>query len=322
MGNGLSTTGKWTFSDCPKLESIVIPDNIELIDENAFYNCISLKKVAIGNGVISIRKEAFKNCKALEEIETNNVRSIGESAFYSCDKLKSIHIGKALQSIRDYAFLGCYNLENIYIEDLKSWCSISYMNTSSSPTNYAHRIYYNDEEIQKLVLPNGLETITLWAFRQCESITSVIIPNSVKIVGQGAFSGCSNLSTIKIGEGIEQFESYCFSSCENIKDVYCFGSYPARQAGYQMFKDSYIEYATLHVPEGSIDNYKNWTPWSQFGSIVALTAKDTRINTIDINDSCNYVSVYSIDGSSTTNLKHGLNIVKMVDGTYKKIIKR
>jgi hypothetical protein len=36
------------------------------------------------------------------------------------------------------------------------------------------------------------------------------------------------------------------------------------------FKKTNIENATLHVPEVSVESYKNTIPWSGFGSIVAL----------------------------------------------------
>ena len=40
------------------------------------------------------------------------------------------------------------------------------------------------------------------------------------------------------------------------------------------FEGSYIEYATLHVPEVSINTYKERTPWSSFGTIKPLEGGD------------------------------------------------
>jgi hypothetical protein len=36
------------------------------------------------------------------------------------------------------------------------------------------------------------------------------------------------------------------------------------------FDNSNIQSATLHVPEGSVSDYANTAPWSQFGSIVGM----------------------------------------------------
>ena len=39
------------------------------------------------------------------------------------------------------------------------------------------------------------------------------------------------------------------------------------------FQDSYIEYATLHVPEVAYESYRTTDPWSQFGTIVGLSGE-------------------------------------------------
>ena len=38
-----------------------------------------------------------------------------------------------------------------------------------------------------------------------------------------------------------------------------------------VFDGSYPQYATLHVPDESLDTYRNQWPWSQFGTIVGLS---------------------------------------------------
>jgi hypothetical protein len=51
--------------------------------------------------------------------------------------------------------------------------------------------------------------------------------------------------------------------------VYCYAkSVPATESN--AFADSYIEYATLHVPTTSIDAYKAAAPWSEFKTFMGL----------------------------------------------------
>ena len=40
---------------------------------------------------------------------------------------------------------------------------------------------------------------------------------------------------------------------------------------YGSFEDSHLQYATLHVPDESVEYYKNTYPWSLFGTIVGLS---------------------------------------------------
>ena len=80
--------------------------------------------------------------------------------------------------------------------------------------------------------------------------TSVTIPNSVTSIRDTAFRSYKNL---------ENF--YCYA--ENFSSI-----------DVDIFKDSYIEYATLHVPSSAISYYQTTAPWSGFGTIKALESTD------------------------------------------------
>ena len=84
----------------------------------------------------------------------------------------------------------------------------------------------------------------------------------------------------------------------------------------------YIENATLHVPASSIDAYKNTRPWSRFGNIVALTDDDLKPSSIVLtnSDSSPYpIKYFNLDGKRVPKPQRGLNIIKMSDGTTKKM---
>lgn len=51
-----------------EMTSIVIPDGVTSIGDNAFYNCSSLTSVTIGDGVTSISNSAFSGCSSLTDI--------------------------------------------------------------------------------------------------------------------------------------------------------------------------------------------------------------------------------------------------------------
>ena len=86
-----------------------------------------------------------------------------------------------------------------------------------------------------------------------------------------------------------------------------------------IFKDSYIEYATLHVPAEAIDAYKNAEPWSGFGTIVALTEEEVKIKSI-VADSQNS-SFFTLDGKKTDALQKGINIIRTGNQTKKVFVK-
>ncbi len=67
------------------LESITIPGNVEIIDEEAFEGCFSLVTVEIESGVVSIGEDAFRACSVLESVVIPaSVEEIGDEAFVYC----------------------------------------------------------------------------------------------------------------------------------------------------------------------------------------------------------------------------------------------
>jgi hypothetical protein len=148
--------------------------------------------------------------------------------------------------------------------------------------------YKNDIEYSgDIVIPEAVEynggsysvtSIGSYAFQSCWSLTSVTIPNSVTSIGGSAFSGCSGLTAITIGSGVETIYEKAFAKCPELTDVYCYAEMvpSMEQANYpydpctDAFEDSYINYATLHVPTASIDAYKAVEPWASFKTIMGL----------------------------------------------------
>ena len=103
------------------------------------------------------------------------------------------------------------------------------------------------------------------------------IPDAVEWIGASAFEGSQNLTTLTIPSGVTYIGECAFADCNNFTDVYCYAE-NVPSTGSTVFGDTPtffgyqlpIASATLHVPAGSIEEYKTTSPWSDFGNIVAL----------------------------------------------------
>ena len=99
---------------------------------------------------------------------------------------------------------------------------------------------------------------------------SVTIDNSVESIGDYAFSYCKGLTSVIIGNSVESIGGFAFDGCSKLLEVYCYAE-KVPSTDVSAFGGSYPEYATLHVPDGSIESYKATEPWSGFGKIMGLS---------------------------------------------------
>ena len=74
-------------------------------------------------------------------------------------------------------------------------------------------------EIQSLVIADGVTSIGRYAFRGCSSITSVTIPDSVTSIGCDAFNGCSSLTSVTIPDSVTSIGEYAFRGCNSLACV-------------------------------------------------------------------------------------------------------
>ena len=229
--NSVTSIGNYAFSGCSGLTSVTIPNSVTSIGDHAFSGCSGLTSVTIPNSVTSIEEYAFSGCSSLTSVTIpNSVTSLGNGAFNGCSDLTSVTIPNSVTSIGAYTFDGCSSLTSVTI-------------------------------------PNSVTSIGQGAFCGCDGLTSVTIPNSVTSIGYNAFLGCSGLTSVTIGKSVKNIGSGAFANCADLIDVYCYAeSVPTTESN--AFDGSYTEYATLHVPAASIEQYKAKAPWSNFGAIV------------------------------------------------------
>ena len=108
------------------IQSYVIPNGINAIDDYAFSGCENLKSVKIPGSVTYIDRAAFHGCSGLVSITIgNSVTSIGDSAFKGCSSLTGVTIPGSVISIGGYVFKHAKNLESInYLGTKDQWNKI------------------------------------------------------------------------------------------------------------------------------------------------------------------------------------------------------
>ncbi len=254
--NSVTSIGVYAFCDCSSLTSITIPNSVTSIGERTFIGCAGLTSVTIPNSMTVIGEGVFCFCSGLTSVTIpNSVTSIGASAFYKCTGLTSVTIPNSVATIGEHAFYGCTSLTSVTIPN--------------SVTSIGKWAFSDSKSLITVTIPNSVTSIGLGTFEGCSGLTTVTIPNSLTSIGSHTFYGCIGLTSVTIGSEVKNIDDQAFAKCSELTDVYCYAEeVPSTKS--DAFQNSYVEYATLHVPAASISLYQATEPWSGFKSIVAI----------------------------------------------------
>ena len=75
------------------------------------------------------------------------------------------------------------------------------------------------DDIQKVVIEKGVESIGEYVFGGCGNVVSVTIPSSVDSIGFRAFEGCESLYSLDIPYGVTYIDYGSFSGCVSLKSI-------------------------------------------------------------------------------------------------------
>ena len=80
--------------------------------------------------------------------------------------------------------------------------------------------FYSHSNVTSIALPGtSLEMIGKSAFRGCTSLTSIVIPDSVTKLLQGALGGCTSLTDVTLGSSMEYIVEQAFVGCYSLTNI-------------------------------------------------------------------------------------------------------
>ncbi len=327
LKNHNSTThiGTAAFQSCTGLTSISIGNSVTKIGNSAFCNCTGLSEVSIPNSVIEIGSNAFDYCSKLRALSLpNSVTKIGSHSF-SYNILGSVTIPNSVISIGEHAFCSCTGLTTV---------NFNAVNCKSMGTE-SHPIFHGCSRLKTLNIGNDVKSIPNYAFKYCSELTEVTIPNTITTIGYQSFWGCSGMTKMTIGNSVTTISNEAFRFCDGLSEVTIpnsvatIGMYAFSECyldtvsvcniippncSYGAFNGSYS--ALLIAPEDSEGAYTTAREWKNFTNI----QNNTRVEALINNNCIVEVERYDIHGRLLSEPTKGINILKMSDGSVRKLL--
>lgn len=238
FNEGLEEIGFGAFMNCRGLEKIEIPDNVKILDEYMLFGCSKLTTIKLPKNLEEIKHGALSSCESLENLLLpNTLKIIGNGAFSACEKLVEIKIPSSVTSIGNYVFSYCLSLKEVTLP--KALDKIGEY-TFACDSNVQFKIEegnlnfiiedgilydskktvllkYNINKKEKVyVVPETVEKIAPFAFKDASNLEKIYLPDSLKEIGYGAFYGCTNLYLINIPKNVISIGEYAFDSCDKL----------------------------------------------------------------------------------------------------------
>ena len=226
--------------------------------------------------------------------------------------------------------------KNNYAGDVVIPESVVYEGNTYPVTGIASSAFSECPALTSVTVPNGVTTIEESAFKQCVRLTSITLGSSVESVETFAFSGCNNLKSLTfhcpvvngewfpqqvkevvIGSEVQSFVERSFGGYGGLANVYLLQEQPYEIA-IQVFSRNTYDLGILHVPVGTKELYKQTAGWNRFVNIEEDAP--TGINAAHCVKAAEEAARYTMDGRHLSKPQPGVNIVRMTDGTTKKVI--
>lgn len=234
------------FTNCYKLEKVILPSGVEEIAYNAFYSCSSLKEVFIPSTVKKMGANIFEECNSLKVINLEHT-SIPKSfhIYWNEDNIKvNLSIKKSADSYyhssvtKPISSNNIVNTTTVVEKKVESKPTIKVTPTVKQEDDLSDFIVEKDEKerliiaglknenLKHIIVPKSIKGIKEEAFYNNKNVEGLTTHDEFEYIGTRAFA-YSRIKRINLGKqtyvGFRSFE--CCEQLENIHIPYLTGEY-------------------------------------------------------------------------------------------------
>lgn len=343
----LKTIGSSAFGYCWSLQELQLPDDLDSIGEGAFMGCNSLETIYFPASLKSFDPYGFAGLSSLKEfiVDDNNENYASVNGVVFSKDLKTLvaypagidstvyDIPEGTETVGRFAFWGNEHLTDVNIpegvtsieESGFNGVKIADLRLPQSLKTIGRVAFGSNSSISIINIPDGVDSIADMAFFACNNVDSLYLGKSVRYIGEDAFSGIS-AKKLWLPESLEYvgkngLKSSGLTECQALgtTPAVCEGDVFGIQERKEVLQDNTP--STLYVPAGCTNAYAIAEGFKTFDNIVEMTT--TGINSVSAGANANATETarYDLSGKRLSAPTKGINIVKMSDGTVRKVMR-
>lgn len=232
-GLGYGGNGMGAFEGCYSLENIVFPsNNLKEIQGYSFANCSKLSSIVLPKTLRRAGAFAFYNCEGLQDITINGPTYVGGAAFAEPQKLNSLILNneKITEFSQKAQYLGFCQID----EDLKISSDTIKTSTYQFPITLNHwekvcefengivtagstgvddgDAFFNSNKVKSLTFKDGITSIGDNSFYSCPNLEKLELPDSLQTIGTNFLRNGDKLKNAVIPEGVKKIKDGFFAS--------------------------------------------------------------------------------------------------------------
>ena len=221
LPSGLISIGNNAFNQCTSLASVTFPEGLETIGIGAFSGCPSLTSVTLPESLTTVNVGVFSGCTSLASVTilAPSLSTYGKSVFYDTASGLKIYVPAA--SVDTYKTGWSTYADKIeaipWVRPGDGWDDATKTLTVNS--NPGYEAYYQNTEIEHLIISDDVTSIGEKAFDECTALLSVVIGNDVTNIEANAFDECGAMTSLTIGSKVQTIGESAFGSCESLTSV-------------------------------------------------------------------------------------------------------
>ncbi len=294
------------------------------VSDRMFYGCTALRSVRLPESVTHIGSCVFGLCSVDSVVIPGSVTSVDDRAF-TMTKIRYTRLGRSLTYL-DIDVLSPWT-EAIDVDEANpSYASADGVLFDKAMTTLLR--YPENRTGTAYIVPSTVKTIGDEAFYMNQNITKIDLPDGLETIGRWAFHG-STVVSLTLPESLKSIGSQAFD--DNLlwlRSVTCQSATPADCADdafpeWYDFMPGEAEWDNaaniiLYVPKGCVDRYKTAHGFDRVKDIREIGSA-TGIGLVSNGEKPTVTARYATDGTLLDKPRRGVNIVRMSDGSVKKV---